>query len=1136
MFLTIATVAWSSTAAHAGCWPCPLRPGMKDRDANQLQAQVDAAIAAKQPTFTVAGGRYNFSANFKIDGATKFAILAPDPVEILFQGSCYGVNISRSVDLSLGNLSIDYLGWPKASGEQVLHAWSPPAPAPFTGCITFNLMDSTRVHASDVTLHGGKSMLLTAFNGGGDHRFTRFNFSSSLGRMTRDAVHFSDQRIGATIEDSVIGYSGDDLLNIHTTLMVVLKCETRSSCLILNPHLKGVDFANTDYHTNTVLRSMVNKDGHKDTMSFHSWPDEHFVTTRRGAAPALGVKSLVQVTDKALLSEAATLPKSTAGPKVNPVFMTNTTVGWQAWDLWRVEFDGPLPPGVASRDMVQIDTISNGGTRLLNTLWTDTNCNLGRYKSINSVVSGNTFRNARIPNFEISWLPQFFEGPVIIKNVTMANNVIQNGGAKPLHCGPWCENPGCGLEESKPNKPAAWRVAKCPACPQCDRRTLWTDAIVLQNNTFETLKKVKTDDAAVNASAWCPLWHNIYQKKMYDPSAPIRLKDGTWHMYPDGCDGGWCHYSSPDLFHWTQQAPLGKLGGLTGSISYTQEVQLLLLHPKGGDWIGRAVPNGTDANKLNDFDDSSVCTSNVTTSGCVATAPGHKAGIAAAGKWPDGLNGNFMDPSRAVRLRDGRWYITCGAGCMGACKSPRDDGKVGVPWFRATNASLLEFELAGYLFNVTSSLGSLHSNTWLPSSLPCHFQACPDVFPLGEDPELFVFISSVYPAWTNEWWIGKIKEGLGHFDEPAFQPIAGAHGVLDYGGVYAAKTGADQVVDQRESTRRVMFSSTGWQRNGVPGCDPQQTMPRDLGLVPGAVPRLSIDPAREVATLRQGKPTRILAKAGQPPVQFRKTGSQVEVLVSCSGLNSESSVTATVLQSIDGVEGVPISYFPANRTLSVNHRKIIRTGGENLLQNAPVPAALAANSSAVLRVLLDGGMIETFLSSEIAITSLVKMPTDGSPSAPPTPPAKNCKITTDLGCRNETDCGGDPKERCLPNLMRSGTAGTRTACAAECAGAGFKIAGVEIGQCWCGHGPIPARCAVAPKLCPRGGKGGHCAVSAFEFKCSPAPPPGGPGPLPPPPPAVDPPAARGVSVRVTGGGSCAVTVSKLALSDSTSNA
>lgn len=104
---------------------------------------------------------------------------------------------------------------------------------------------------------------------------------------------------------------------------------------------------------------------------------------------------------------------------------------------------------------------------------------------------------------------------------------------------------------------------------------------------------------------------------------------------------------------------------------------------------------------------------------------------------------------------------------MGACKSPRDDGKVGVPWFRAKDSTLASFELAGYLLNVTASLvrtsgqscrcfdssraslsrafsnekscthkscfpqGKLSSNQWSNESLPCHFQACPDVFPLG---------------------------------------------------------------------------------------------------------------------------------------------------------------------------------------------------------------------------------------------------------------------------------------------------------------------------------------------------------------------------------------------------------------------
>ena len=44
--------------------------------------------------------------------------------------------------------------------------------------------------------------------------------------------------------------------------------------------------------------------------------------------------------------------------------------------------------------------------------------------------------------------------------------------------------------------------------------------------------------------------------------------------------------------------------------------------------------------------------------------------------------------------------------------------------------------------NVTSSLGKLVANQWSPEGLPCHFQACPDVFPLSDDPTLFVVISS----------------------------------------------------------------------------------------------------------------------------------------------------------------------------------------------------------------------------------------------------------------------------------------------------------------------------------------------------------------------------------------------------------
>jgi hypothetical protein len=119
-------------------------------------------------------------------------------------------------------------------------------------------------------------------------------------------------------------------------------------------------------------------------------------------------------------------------------------------------------------------------TRGRNNTFTDTNCNLGRFKSSHSIIEGNVFRNAKIPSLELAWLPQvrktapflsnfpmkniawftmtgsgptqwktqkravfefewllqFFEGPVMLENVSVVGNHIQGEGKQPIHCGP----------------------------------------------------------------------------------------------------------------------------------------------------------------------------------------------------------------------------------------------------------------------------------------------------------------------------------------------------------------------------------------------------------------------------------------------------------------------------------------------------------------------------------------------------------------------------------------------------------------------------------------------------------------------------------------------------------------------------
>jgi hypothetical protein len=178
--------------------PSPPRP---DSAAQALQRRIAAAISSGARKLVVAGGVYHFGAtNFEIEGAADLDLLAPEPVHLWFAKPA-GLNITNCRDLSLGNLSINY----ETGGAAEL-----PSVSAGKG-ITLNLLNSSRVSVSDVNITGASFMVITAWNGYGDHRFTRVHFEPSLGRKCRDALHFSDQKVGPTFVDCVIGYTGDDL-------------------------------------------------------------------------------------------------------------------------------------------------------------------------------------------------------------------------------------------------------------------------------------------------------------------------------------------------------------------------------------------------------------------------------------------------------------------------------------------------------------------------------------------------------------------------------------------------------------------------------------------------------------------------------------------------------------------------------------------------------------------------------------------------------------------------------------------------------------------------------------------------------------------------------------------------------------
>jgi hypothetical protein len=178
----------------------PPTPPTPDGKAKALQQHIAAAIASGAHSLTIAGGTYHFgTANLEIEGATALFLLSPQPVQLVFSGSA-GVNITSCIDLSLGNWTIDYAdAADHHAGTNTVSTSSGGSDA-----ITLNLLNSTRVSVTDVSILHAKFMVVTAFNGGGDHHFTRLRFAPTIGRHCRDALHFTDQRVGSTFENCTV--------------------------------------------------------------------------------------------------------------------------------------------------------------------------------------------------------------------------------------------------------------------------------------------------------------------------------------------------------------------------------------------------------------------------------------------------------------------------------------------------------------------------------------------------------------------------------------------------------------------------------------------------------------------------------------------------------------------------------------------------------------------------------------------------------------------------------------------------------------------------------------------------------------------------------------------------------------------
>ena len=558
---------------------------------------------------------------------------------------------------------------------------------------------------------------------------------------------------------------------------------------------------------------------------------------------------------------------------------------------------------------------------------------------------------------------------------------------------------------------------------------MWAHFLVAALQT-STLAKGLGD---ANNADYCPRFHQILGH--YDPSGPI-LIDGVWHVFPDGggTNGAWSHFTSTDLLRWSEHA--SNAGGHdTGSVSYDPiSGRGVVLFPDGHGHLLRQVPAAQGASGRID---PAV---NWTKPECVYTN----------NRSLTGLGVGFRDPARALLMGDGSYYVAVGSGFGGDNDNTGlpANGTGCMAFLRANSSAVENLTFVGCLLTNNRTTGHINPSTiaWNSTDLPAAFMECPDVFPLDlgvaaesssgllsgsgaekqkqkqvKTPQTFVAIASLYnwhegAYFSNEWWSGTIEMANASSGKKGATFSVLKRGLLDFGQYYAARSGGEIV--QRGDGRRVLFSATGWHNTrGWPGGLPCHTqmhlLPRELTL--DATGRLLIAPVREVAeTLRiGGGPAaggmKAIGKGTRLDLELNCTGVPTGTAVrdgSSSTLDDDPIVGLTVLAAAAAMEGesggggdpgVIVAYNYTSQSL------IVRGGGNS--QIAPLADLTHGGSSSSsssrssvsvssgggateisLRVLVDGALLESFLNSRVAISSLVTNVFQGKDS--PRPPSR----------------------------------------------------------------------------------------------------------------------------------------------------
>eukprot|EP01043_Picozoa_sp_COSAG02_P037273 COSAG02_NODE_2784_length_8036_cov_15.324808_1_plen_538_part_10 len=300
---------------------------------------------------------------------------------------------------------------------------------------TYVVANSTAVVTNLLTIHAAGWMAVYEVDGMGGNTYRTLKIEPDDGYLigsNADGFHSTDVARGPTLVDSSLRNILNDFFSTHSTIHVlgVVPATIPGSAVLAQPRAWAFgsmagDLVDEFYGTASPMSNVIPG---KDSLTCYAL----------NTFARLGTATITEVTaihdEKMNAGALAAVARLDSTKSATPAIQT-----WDAVALWSVKLSTEIPTSGGCCQLCTLDRFGGRGASITNNHFVNGAALLGRTKSSDAMISGNTWDNTATHTLEITALQPFMEGPVDINNVSIVDNTFidsTTNGTSPVSAGP----------------------------------------------------------------------------------------------------------------------------------------------------------------------------------------------------------------------------------------------------------------------------------------------------------------------------------------------------------------------------------------------------------------------------------------------------------------------------------------------------------------------------------------------------------------------------------------------------------------------------------------------------------------------------------------------------------------------------